>query len=362
MSASASGKQDLGLPAIYLHLLAELLERIGINERALLVKVGLDPARLSSPDLRVSQAQANEFVTRAVIESGEPGLGILLARELSLPLHGALGTAVMSSRSLADVMDLVTRFLALRAPYLSVSRRQQDSQALFVITSELDAGSLNQFVLDAVLYGFASMGEQLTDATVTGAKILRRGAEPGYFPRFRQAIPLPVEFGAREDAIVIPVAELDSRIRFSNDQLAASSEAQCEAALSELTRDSGFASRVRRVIETSHPFPPRLARVAGTLFVSDRTLKRRLQGENIRFQTLVDQVRLQRAQELLANTSMNLSQVADTLGYADAANFTRAFKRWMGHSPSQFRSSTATQPQPSTLSLPPASEPLNLYQ
>ncbi len=351
MSASAIGKQDLGLPAIYLHLLAELLQSIGIDEQALLVRVGLDPARLSSIDLRVSQAQANEFVTRAVIESGEPGLGILLARELKLPLHGALGTAVMSSRSLGDVMNLVTRFLTIRAPYLSVNRHQQEDQALFLITSDLDAGSLNQFVLDAVLYGFASMGEQLTGATITGAKIQRTGPEPAYFHRFRQTIPLPVEFGAAEDAIVIPLNELDSAIRFSDEQLAASSEAQCEATLSELTRDSGFASRVRRVIETSHPFPPKLARVAGTLFVSDRTLKRRLQAENISFQALVDGVRLQRARELLANTSMNLGQIADALGYADAANFTRAFKRWTGQSPSQFRNQALSPSSPASTAL-----------
>lgn len=337
MSALALGKQDLGLPAIYLHLLAQLLERLGINERALLLRVGLDPARLRSLDVRVSQAQANEFVTRAVIESAEPGLGILLARELTLPLHGVLGTAVMSSPSLTEVMNLVTRFLSLRAPYLSVNQFRRDDQAIFVITSELDAGALNQFVLDAVLYGFAAMGEQLTGATETGARILRRGPEPAYFQRFRRTIPLTVEFGAAEDAIAIPMRELQSNLRFCDQQLAAASEAQCQAALNELTRDSGFASRVRRVIETSHPFPPRLARVASTLFVSERTLKRRLQGEAISFQTLIDQVRLRRAQELLANTTLNLGQVADTLGYADAANFTRAFKRWVGQSPSQYR-------------------------
>lgn len=337
MSALSNGKQDHGLPAIYLHLLAELLERIGIDAQTLLARVGLDPARLSSMDLRVSQAQANEFVTRAVIESGEPGLGILLAGELKLPLHGALGTAVMSSRSLTDVMNLVTRFLTLRAPYLAVKQSHQSDQALFAITSDLDPGALNQFILDAVLYGFASMGEQLTGATVTGARILRRGPEPAHFHRFRQTIPLPVQFGAKDDAIAIPMNELQSSIRFSDEQLAASSEAQCEAALNELNRDVGFASRVRRVIESSHPFPPRLARVASTLFVSERTLKRRLQAEDISFQTLVDEVRLQRARELLASTSMNLGQIADTLGYADAANFTRAFKRWLGQSPSQYR-------------------------
>ena len=144
-------------------------------------------------------------------------------------------------------------------------------------------------------------------------------------------------YGAGEDAIVIPDPQLALPIRFSDDQLAASSKAQCEEALRLLTEDAGFACRVRRVIETSHPFPPKLARVATTLFVSERTLKRRLQAEEASFQHLVDQVRLERAGELLQQTAMNLSQIADALGYADAANFTRAFKRWTGQSPSQYR-------------------------
>lgn len=88
MRISASITQDLGLPAIYLHLLAELLRSIGLDERDLLLQVGLDPVRLKSTDVRVSQAQASEFITRAIIESGEPGLGIMLASELKLPLHG----------------------------------------------------------------------------------------------------------------------------------------------------------------------------------------------------------------------------------------------------------------------------------
>lgn len=121
MRASTSTPQDLGMPAIYLHLLADLLHSIGIDEKALLLRVGLDPLRLNSPDLRVSQAQASEFVTRAIIESGEPGLGVMLARELKMPLHGALGIAIMSSRTLEQALELMTRYLTLRAPNLHVT-------------------------------------------------------------------------------------------------------------------------------------------------------------------------------------------------------------------------------------------------
>lgn len=351
MRASVATAQDLGMPAIYLHLLAELLHSLGIDELALLQRVGLDPARLNSTELRVSQAQASEFVTRAIIESGEPGLGILLARELKLPLHGALGTAVMSSRTLGDAMELMTRYLTLRVPHLKVHKREHGSLTRYLVSCDIDLGPLHGFIMDAMLFGCVSMGAQLTGSVVDGLRILRRGPEPAYFRRFRPQIPVPVEFDAADNALVVPAARLGLPVRYSDDQLAEASRAQCEEALRQLTEDAGFSCRVRRVIETSHPFPPKLARVAGTLFVSERTLKRRLQEEQASFQQLVDQVRLNRAGELLNTTSLNLSQIADALGYADAANFTRAFKRWTGTSPSQFRNREEGAPAPASQAL-----------
>lgn len=346
MRVSASTSQDLGMPAIYLHILAELLRTIGLNERDLLLRVGLDPAQLKSTDIRVSQAQAREFITRAIVESGEPGLGIMLASELKLPLHGALGVAVMSSRTLQDALDLMTRYLTLRAPHLSVSRREFGDKMHYTVLCNDDPGPLQGFVMDAMLFGCAFMGEQLTGSTIKGSKILRKGPEPSFFQRFRQRILVPVEYNAMDDALVIPTAMLSAPIRFSDDQLAESSRAQCEDALKQLTGDAGFDCRVRRVIETSYPFPPKLARVAATLYVSERTLKRRLQEESASFQNLVDQVRLERARDFLTGTGMNLNQIADVLGYADAANFTRAFKRWTGISPSHYR--IAKQPTAGT--------------
>ncbi|SDW74660.1 AraC family transcriptional regulator [Marinobacter mobilis] len=337
MRASASQAQDLGLPAIYLHLLAELLHNLNVDEHALLLRVGLDPSRLQSTELRVSQSQASEFVTRAIIESGEPGLGIMLAREMKLPLHGALGIAVMSSENLGEALDLVSRYLTLRAPHIRVHQHREGDRVVFRLVCDIDLGPLQGFILDAMLFGCITMGNQLLGSPVRDAEIRRVGAEPGYFQRFRQQIPVPVRYESREDAFVFPAAILDAPIQFSDEALAASSRAECEESLRQLTEDAGFGCRVRRVIETSHPFPPKLAQVANTLFVSERTLKRRLQEEERSFQHLVDDVRLERAGELLENTSMNLSQIADALGYADAANFTRAFKRWTGVSPSQFR-------------------------
>ena len=201
-------------------------------------------------------------------------------------------------------------YRTLRAPHLKVEKHLSGQNARYTVSCDVELGPLQGFVLDAVLYGCVSMGAQLTGAAVPGTRILRRGPEPNHFHRFRRVVGVPVEYGAHEDALVIPVSQLAQQVRFSNEQLAESSREQCEEALKQLTEDAGFACRVRRVIETSHPFPPKLARVASTLFVSERTLKRRLQEEDASFQNLVDQVRLERAQDLLGTTGMNLSQIA----------------------------------------------------
>ncbi|WP_111497097.1 MULTISPECIES: AraC family transcriptional regulator [Marinobacter] len=341
MPAVASQVQDPGLPAIYLHTIAELLRRRGVDDRALLAQVGLDPACLASDDVRVSLSQASEFVTRAIVESGEPGLGVMLAAELRLPLHGPLGVAAMNSRTLGEAMDLMVRFLSLRAPHLRIFCRSDGGTTTLRVVGGIDLGPLQNFIMDAMVFGCVMMGLQLLGDPIRGACVHRRGREPGYMQRFRRQIPLPVHYDCDDDAILIPSAALDTPIRFSDEQVAEASRRQCERALEQLREDVGFDARVRRVIETSQPFPPKLGRVAGTLFVSERTLKRRLQEESVSFQQLVDQVRLERARELLQNTRMSLSQIADALGYADAANFTRAFKRWTGMSPSAYRSGRA---------------------
>jgi len=82
---------------------------------------------------------------------------------------------------------------------------------------------------------------------------------------------------------------------------------------------------------TSLPFT---AAIVGT---SARTLQRRLSDHGSSFSRLLQRVRFQNAQRLLQDATMPLTEVARRLGYGDSANFIRAFKRWTGVGPSEFR-------------------------
>jgi len=95
--------------------------------------------------------------------------------------------------------------------------------------------------------------------------------------------------------------------------------------------------RVLALLQAGEPHYPRLEQVAQQLHLSPRTFKRRLQSLGSGYQLLLDQVRMERARQLLRESSQPVDIIASSLGYSDASNFSRAFRRWQGMTPALYR-------------------------
>lgn len=99
-----------------------------------------------------------------------------------------------------------------------------------------------------------------------------------------------------------------------------------------------FASKVQHMITPylsgNHLNITTAAELAGT---SVRTFQRRLKDHNSNFSDIVDKARVFQASSLLKENNLKLIDIALSLGYSDASNFTRAFRRWMGISPKEYR-------------------------
>ena len=93
---------------------------------------------------------------------------------------------------------------------------------------------------------------------------------------------------------------------------------------------------MEKLLCTEHGYPT-LNEMAEQLNMSPRTLRRRLSAENTGYARLMEQSRQRNALNLLDNPRFSIADVAHRLGYGDMANFTRAFKKWTGTTPSGYR-------------------------
>ena len=129
-----------------------------------------------------------------------------------------------------------------------------------------------------------------------------------------------------------------------------------------LQRSRTVIGQIRLQLAEQAPSYPDLETLAGRLCVTSRTLKRHLIRGGLRFQDLLDQMRHAHAVRLLEQPELSVEEIAERVGYASAASFHRAFRRWTGLSPGAFRGGPnaaplSPSPAPGVASGRPASRP-----
>jgi AraC-like DNA-binding protein len=114
-------------------------------------------------------------------------------------------------------------------------------------------------------------------------------------------------------------------------------KAQCEAERLKHGQNNSLIARIKNLLPQEDGSYPGMEDVAGALCMSSRTLKRKLSRLGLSFRQLVDDARKNEVLRDVLNTAMTIDEIAERRGYSDAANLTRAFRRWTGESPSQYR-------------------------
>ena len=198
------------------------------------------------------------------------------------------------------------------------------------------SGAARELVVISLLVGLFHAGEGLTGKRLEGAAELAL-PEPSYAARFRHLVRGGMRFGQPQNQLVFPAGDLALPLVMADAAALRLARDQCQRDLDEL--GGGAASRVRSLMNGR----PRaggfltLDETARALGLSTRTLKRRLADEGTDFTTLLDEQRRHRALMLLRSADVSVESVAEQVGYSDVANFTRAFRRWSGTTPTAYR-------------------------
>jgi AraC-like DNA-binding protein len=325
------------IPAAHaLHLVQLLEEDFGVSRATLLGPLQLDPEVLAEPGRRLSLRDMERLVVRAHELSGDPALAVRFGLRMRISVHGYLGFAAMTAATIRDALALAVRFAPTQTDALRLDLVVEEDHAALCVAELTELGAARDAIIIGLLVGIWHIGLMLTGGPLPGAAELAM-PRPAYWGTDGLRVDAAVRFDAPAHRLVFDRELLDRPIRLADPVAARMAREHCEQQLAMLPTAHDVVARARHLLMDPDGGIASLPAIARTLHVSTRTLKRRLADAGSSYRELLDDARRQRALVLLAQPELDLTAIALRLGYSDATNFSRAFRRWTGAAPSKYR-------------------------
>jgi AraC-like DNA-binding protein len=196
---------------------------------------------------------------------------------------------------------------------------------------------LYRFIVEMQMGIILSLMRDVMGASFSPKEVVLAFSRPNDFGLAEHFRECKVVFGRAVNEFIFDSTSLNANARLGNRTTYALVESLCDRLITEMSEQAGVAGKVRALLLQDIGRQPSLTAVAGTLKISERTLRRHLAQQGVSFRGLLDELRAQLAVRYLRETSMNNDDVAVAIGFRDPANFRHAFRRWTGRSPSAFR-------------------------
>ncbi|MBL7251622.1 AraC family transcriptional regulator ligand-binding domain-containing protein [Alloalcanivorax marinus] len=327
---------DLALT--YCRMIADTLETNDAGRTILLEGTGINAATLEQGEGFIDWPGARRLIANALALSPRPDLALRTGLRALPAMHGPMGMAAMASATLRDAMLLFARFNNTRTRVFS-THLEEDREAITLRLDFIEPQDYAvRFLTESALASAFACHIVLRGRPIKDGAVHFNYPPPEHAVLYREAFAgIRVQFDAPRVALTLPAHYGDEPVPSHDRDLLWMAVRQCEARQEALRRHGSFSDQVLARLRAEPE--PDLVAVAGTLHVSPRTLIRRLKAEGTRFQALRDRTRAQRAAELLGLPHYTVAAVARELGYTDVASFRRAFRRWYGTHPSDFRRS-----------------------
>ncbi|MFT3927662.1 MAG: AraC family transcriptional regulator [Myxococcales bacterium] len=334
-----SERRPVPNPTISIRLLWPFARIIALHPRGLelLAEARIGVQEFSDPDKRVPHDPAMHLLARAVDLCVDPGLGMKAAEQFGPSDLGVLEYAASTCATLRDAAHCATRYLRLMND--SADSRLVEKEDVAVWEFRVAEG-LNQppAANDFELSVYTSLARRYTGQDEDPIEVHFAHAAPTSEADYQRVFRCPVRLGMPFNAIVFPRAYLDAPLVHANAVVHATYAAHVNELLEGSRKQEGVTGRVRAlVVENLSRGEASLLWVAKAMAMSGPTLRRRLEEEGTGHRQIVDEVRRELASRYLEDRSLPISEVAFLLGFSNVASFHKAFRRWHGTGPAEFR-------------------------
>ncbi|HUE91049.1 AraC family transcriptional regulator [Pseudomonas sp.] len=326
----------------YLQGLLDYLERHGVASAALLERAQLSPQLLAQRDQRIAASAYLELLGLGVQLSGDDCLGLHLGEAVRPGYYGVLGYLIMSCATLADALHRQARYAALvgnlgRVDLADEPPREGLEPQVAHSWQPLLAQQQRQ-LSEETLAAWVTFGHWISGLDVPPSEVRFQHAAPADTREHQRIFRCPVLFEQADNALVFPKRLLSTPLGQADAQVRLMLDAYADRLLGEIQQGHSVLDRAR--LELARQLPEAgadLGLIAARLALSPRTLQRRLREAGLSFNQLVDETRQQLVLHYLRDPALELAEIAFLVGFSEPGSLARAFRRWTGQSPGEYR-------------------------
>lgn len=314
----------------------KVLDAAGCNSAELFRQAGLDPT-VDDPEARYPAEKTRRLWQLATAASGDSSFGLKVASQATPTSFHALGYAITASATLKDAFERIIRYYRIVTDAGDIELQQRGDEYHLVLRLPDNGPQPADEAVDALISIFVRMCRSRAGRAFSPLRIDLRRPEPALPDAFQRILRAPLRFAAPDNRLVLARSDVERRLEGAHPELARHNDEIALRYLARLDR-SNIVVRVHAALIDQLPQgEPSAERIAQTLHLSERSLQRKLAEAGTSYREVLDNTRRELALAYLDGKPHKLSEVTFLLGFADSRSFSRAFRRWTGQTPSEYR-------------------------
>jgi AraC-like DNA-binding protein len=307
-------------------------------------EVGVSPQALTDPNVLVPLDKHCRLLECAARRRGDDFIGLKIGTRVEPRDMGPLGYTILNSPTVLAALKSFVRYLRVYARGCEMELDVQGDTAYFkyryTITDPSAVGRRQE--AECTLAMLKHVVELITSRKLELEAVGFEHPKPEDTSKHIRVFEAPLYFAQDVNFLKFKASVLDRETAHAEHRLFEVLEEHLAQVLEALVEEDNLVAKVGSAIAQSlSNGVPSIDEIAAALFMTKRTLQRRLADEGVLYNEYADEIRRKLAVQYVKDTKIPLTEVAFLLGYSHVSAFSRAFRRWMGQSPNAFRESEA---------------------
>lgn len=319
------------------HVMASTLVKYGCDSQALFAQAGIDVTQNMAANDRVAAISMQKLWRIAVQETGDESFGLHYAENLHLGALQGLGFSWIASSTLHDAFMRLVRYYRIISSAGEVLLEDSADQYKLWYKIPAPKGVAAPASLDAALATFIQLCRFAKGDSFSPCRVELQRQKPANTVKFDAFFNCPIDYDGHENCLYFDRKELESQLPMANPELARASD---QVVIDYLKRyDKGnIVSQIRAsIIEWLPSGTPTQEKIASDVYLSPRSLQRKLSDLGTSYKVLLEDIRKDLAQHYLRESDRSIGEVTYLLGFSEPSNFARSFKRWTGLTPHEYQ-------------------------